>query len=262
MRAWRAFIVAILLGIVTVTPAHADTVYAYWSYWQGDTGTWKYATTGPATAPAVDGAVDGWRFTLGSDGRAAHPEPAADFASVCGSTPKPSGSVRVAILIDYGTAADIPPVAACAVVESGLSRASALSAVATLRFNNGFICGINDIPQTGCGDAVASPAPNASARASVSPRASATPSRTRTGSLRPTTSARAVPTAETATAAAAAVGSSLPTIAPSSDATPTTAKSNVGDAPSSPLATVVTMLLAGVVLALALRNARRQRGSR
>lgn len=260
MRAWRAFIVAVLLGIVTVTPVHADTVYAYWSYWQGDTGIWKYATTGPATAPAVDGAVDGWRFTLGSDGRAAHPVPAADFASVCGSIPKPSGSVRVAIVIDYGTAADIPPVAACAVVESGLSRASALSAVATLRFNNGFICGINDIPQTGCGDAVASPAPNASASASASPHASATPSSTRTGSSRPTASARAVPTGETATAAA--VGSPLPTIAPSGDATPTAAKTNVGDAPNSPLASVATMLLAGVVLALALRNARRQRGSR
>ena len=43
---WRVFIVAILLGLVTMTPAHSDTVYAYWSYWQGDTGTWKYALVG------------------------------------------------------------------------------------------------------------------------------------------------------------------------------------------------------------------------
>lgn len=261
MRAWRAIIVAVLMGIAAMTPVHADTVYAYWSYWQGDTGVWKYATTGPATAPALDGAIDGWRFTLGSDGRAAHPAPAVDFEAVCGNTAKSTGMVRVAIIIDYGSAADLAPVAQCAVVESGLSRASALSAVASLRFNNGFICGINDIPMTGCGDAVTvptTPTPSATPSLAETPRATATASdppapHMSTSAMSPTPTSGGT---RWATAAPTTTASD-PTPMPSDR----NSEASVGTQ-GSPIATVVTVLLAGIVLALALRSARRNRGSR
>lgn len=257
MRSLRALVVAVLLGIATTAPAQAGTVYAYWSYWQGDAGTWKYATTGPATAPAIDGAVDGWRFTLGSSGHADQPAPAPDFHAICDSTARPEGSVRVAIVIDYGIAADATPVTHCAVVDAGLSRASALGAVASLRLNDGFICAINDIPRTGCGDAVATP--STSATASVSPTAtpspSGTPKQASTGTpVPPTGSASSTPVAS-ASDSASATSPGAPTPTGAAPAAPS-------DDPGSPLATIVTVILAGIVMALALRNARRQQESR
>jgi hypothetical protein len=255
MRSLRALVVAVLLGIATTAPAQAGTVYAYWSYWQGDTGTWKYATTGPATAPAVDGAVDGWRFTLGSSGHADQPTPAPDFNAICGTTVKLEGSVRVALVIDYGIAADAVPITHCAVVDAGLSRASALSAVASLRLNDGFICAINDIPRTGCGDAVA--APSASASASTSPTTTPTPSGT------PKQASTGTPVAPTDSASSTPVASaSASATAPSTPASTGPAPSAPSDDPGSPLATIVTVILGGVALALALRNARRQQESR
>ena len=256
MRIRSALVVAILAGIATTTPARADSVYAYWSYWQGDAGTWKYAVTGPATAPAVDGAVDGWRFTLGTDGKATMPVGSPDFAELCSDVPKVAGKARVGIVIDYGTASDQPPVHQCAVVASGLSRASALTSVATLRFNNGFICGINDVPQSGCGDAVA---PTASpTTASPTPSASSTPSKPAevtansgaTDSAAPTSSATTNPIPDSSSTPAAIPDAST---AASSEADVSTGVE------SSPIATVVTMLLGTAVLLLALRNARRQK---
>jgi len=261
MRVWRALIVAVLSGIATMAPARADTVYAYWSYWQGDSGAWKYATTGPATANAVDGAVDGWRFTLGSVGRAAHPAPAADFESVCGSTARQSGSVRVAIIIDYGAAATAAPAAQCAVIAAGLSRASALSAVAELRFNNGFICGINNIPERGCGEAVTAPSPSATATAWTTAPARTSPAAT--PSPTPTETPRTTPSAATSPASTGTPSVAVtPAPVRSGSAPAAVSETSLGAQPGSPLATVVTMVLAGIVLALALRNAKRQRAAR
>ena len=266
MRIRLALVVAILAGIATTTPARAESVYAYWSYWQGDAGNWKYAVTGPATSAAIDGAVDGWRFTLGSDGKAARPSLAADFQAICGSIEKTSGKARIAIIIDYGTAADVPAVAICSVIPAGLSRASALGAVATLRLNNGFICGINAMPETGCGDAVAAP----SGGASPSPMSTPESSPSANTSKRPMAAqTEAAPTAgdspsalseastPPATASATAAGPQ-PTETPAARAT---TPSDAEPTPNSPIATIVSMVLAGIVLALALRNAKRQRES-
>ena len=248
MRLWRAFIVAILLGLVTMTPAHSDTVYAYWSYWQGDTGTWKYALVGPATSPAIDGAVDGWRFTLGSDGKATRPVLAPDFASICGATAKPDNAVRVAVIVDNGSATTAVPTSYCSVVETGLTRMSALGAVAELRLNNGFICGVNGVPESGCGDAVDVPISPAVASASV------TPTRTATA---PSASASTVSLGpiESTTDTAPTVASAEPSASPSPSVP---ADRDTG----SPLSTIITMILAAITMALALRNARRQRESR
>lgn len=249
MRLLRGLAATILLGVVAPVPAHAAEVYAYWSYWQGDAGTWRYATVGPTTSPAVDGAVDGWRFTLGADGRATQPTTPPDFQAICGGTARPEGSVRVALVLDFGGLGDGVPVPRCAVVEEGLSRASALTAVAALRLRNGFVCAIDNRPETGCGDAVgtgtpATPTPTASATttpASPAPTTSAT-----TASDDPTAAPTVAPTTSTAPAVTSATTDSM---------------TQVG-AEGSPLATVLTFVLGGIAVALAVRNGRRQMGQR
>ena len=153
MRSMRTVIVAAFMALATMPSAHASTTYAYWSYWQLQGQTWKYANIGPAMSPAVDGAVDGWRFTIASESRAQRPAAQPDFSAVCAKFPKQAGKARVALYIDYGSAGPAPRTI-CSVVDSGLSRASALGAVARLRLNNGFICAIDNYPSQGCGDAV------------------------------------------------------------------------------------------------------------
>lgn len=155
-RILASVIAATLIGVAAMPGAHASTAYAYWSYWQADGVAWKYARVGPALAPALDGAVDGWRFTVSAEDRAQTPSAAPDFHAVCGGTAKVAGKARIALVIEYGKDGPAPRTA-CAVVDEGLSRMSALGSVATLRLHNGFICAIDEYPRTGCGD-VAAPA--------------------------------------------------------------------------------------------------------
>ncbi|MFC5906295.1 SCO2322 family protein, partial [Streptacidiphilus monticola] len=88
---------------------------------------------------------------------------AADFGAVCGATAAVHGKKRVAVVIDYGTAADsgtgaAPPTAkaACAVLDENASSAQALAQLAPpLRYDaNGILCAISGYPQTGCGEVV------------------------------------------------------------------------------------------------------------
>ncbi|MFE0633064.1 SCO2322 family protein [Streptomyces sp. NPDC058864] len=154
---------ALLLALVAAllaTPAHAAT-YRYWSFWQRDAaaGTWAYAKTGPALSRPGDGAVEGWRFGVSPDAdSAARPRGTARFAAVCDGTPARPGTKRIALLLDFGTAADAPASrAACARVPVDATSADALAAVAPpLRYNSaGLVCAIAGYPATGCGEQVA-----------------------------------------------------------------------------------------------------------
>ncbi len=171
MRAFRTVIAAALMALAAMPSAHAATTYAYWSYWQLHGQSWKYANVGPAMSPAVDGAVDGWRFTVASEARAQQPSVKPDFNSACAHVARQSGRARVAIFIDYGSNGPAPR-SLCAIVDSGLSRASALGTVASLRLNNGFICAIDNYPAKGCGDAVP---PKAAGNASSADSGSSSP---------------------------------------------------------------------------------------
>lgn len=247
MRLLRVLAATFLIGVVAPVPAHAADVYAYWSYWQGDTGAWRYATVGPATSPAIDGAVDGWRFTLGTDGRAAEPAAPPDFDAICGGTARPEGSVRVAVVLDFGGLGDGLPVPRCAVVEEGLTRASALTAVAALRLRNGFVCAIDGQPEMGCGDAVVTPS---------SP--TATPTVTRSAPAA-TTAPADQPTPPVATTAAPVASADTATSAPEATTSDSMTQTAVE---GSPIATVLTFMLGGIAVALAVRNGRRQMGQR
>ncbi|MFI1731748.1 SCO2322 family protein [Streptomyces acidicola] len=165
-------LLALALAIGSAGPALA-TGYRYWSFWEQDGGrgdgrdggsAWTYATQGPSTARPSDGDVQGLRFAVSQDANdAAEPRGAADFASICAKTPPREGRKRVALVIDFGTAADAPsgetppePRTACALVPEDATTADALAAVAKpLRYDtNALLCAIADYPEKGCGDPV------------------------------------------------------------------------------------------------------------
>ncbi|MEU5250474.1 SCO2322 family protein [Streptomyces longwoodensis] len=153
-----------LLCALAAAPAGA-TGYRYWSFWERTGDGWAYATQGPATSRPADGSVQGFRFAVSEDSAdASRPRGAASFAEVCAGTPAREGSKRVALVIDFGTAADAPegetpPAArtACARVAGDASTAEALAAVAKpLRYDtNALLCAIADYPKRGCGEQVA-----------------------------------------------------------------------------------------------------------
>ncbi|MFI6102701.1 SCO2322 family protein [Streptomyces sp. NPDC051310] len=145
--------------------------YRYWSFWQSGPGpSWAYATQGPSTARPADGEVNGYRFAVSTGSAdAARPRRAPDFAAVCDGTPRTDGTKRVAVVIDFGTAADAPdgsatppePRTACARVRQDATSADALAAVAgPLRYNSqALLCAIGGYPRTGCGEQVSDAGP-------------------------------------------------------------------------------------------------------
>lgn len=241
MKFLRTLIAALLLGSAAITPAFADDAYRYWSYWNADTGSWQYAKLGPAMTKATDGGVDGWRYGVGTTKTSTPPAIAPDFDSICGDTAAPADQVRVAVVIDYGSDAGAPtPRSACAVIANGLTRASALAAVAPLRLNQGFVCGIDNFPATGCGEPASVPTRSSAPTAAVEPAQSADPVAVESS---PAASPSTSPMDDVQTA------TPTPTSAPAAE-------------DSSLLPTIVTGILAIVVLVLALRNARMQQEAR
>jgi hypothetical protein len=166
-KALLSLLAALLLagaGMGAAGPAHA-TGYRYWSFWDRDGARWVYATQGPATARPSDGDVQGFRFAVSEDSQDAdQPRGTADFAAICADTPAREGKKRVALVLDFGTAADAPsgetpPPArtVCASVSPDATTAEALAAVAKpLRYDtNALLCAISGYPRQGCGEQVA-----------------------------------------------------------------------------------------------------------
>lgn len=148
--------------------------YRYWSFWDRSGSGWQYATEGPSTARPADGDVQGFRFAVSADSQdASKPRVPArggplTFDGICAKTPAEGGSKRVALVIDFGTAADAPggerPPAertVCARVGGDATSAEALAAVAKpLRYNSdALLCSIAGYPRTGCGEQVAQKQP-------------------------------------------------------------------------------------------------------
>lgn len=262
MRLLRIVITALLFNGAVMTNASAADGYRYWSYWQSENGAWTYAKLGPAMLKATDGAVDGWRYGIGTTATSTPPSARGDFDAICGGTTASTDQVRVAVVIDYGNEAAAPTTrTACAVIAKGLTRASALAAVAQLRLNQGFVCGIDNFPATGCGESTSAPTPTRTA----------TTTPTRTATTIPTsigTDATATPTAS-ATASADAEPATEATTVPvvedaasnSSAATPTASATPAAESDSA-LPTVVTFVLGAIALIVALRNARLQQAVR
>lgn len=159
----RLLLTFVALTFSVAPTAHAESVYRYWSYWQGDAGGWQFAQVGVGSVPVADGQVQGWRFITSSstEESALTPRVNPDFTAVCADVAATAGKSRVAVIIDYGDPADYPgetapsaPTAECVLADTGISSAVLLSEYAQIRANNGFVCGINGRPASGCGEAV------------------------------------------------------------------------------------------------------------
>lgn len=161
LTAAAALLLAAAVSALCAAPAYADG-YRYWSFWDRDGGGWAYAAQGPATAVPGDGEVQGFRFSVSTGTQdAAKPRGPADFDAICGGTPARDGAKRVALVLDFGTAADAPegesPPAGrteCASVPADASSGEALAAVAKpLRYgSSALLCAIAGYPETGCGE--------------------------------------------------------------------------------------------------------------
>ncbi|MET9143654.1 SCO2322 family protein [Streptomyces sp. NPDC004042] len=163
-RVLPVLLAAVFLLAAGVAPAQAAG-YRYWSFWDREGGKWTYATQGPSTARPADGDVQGFRFAVSQDSQdAAQPRGTAGFAAICSGTEARGGDKRVALVLDFGVAADAPsgesppaPRTACARVPSDATTAEALAAVAKpLRYNtDALLCAISGYPRKGCGEQVA-----------------------------------------------------------------------------------------------------------
>ncbi len=162
-RAAALIITLLAAALATVTmaaPAQA-AAFRYWSYWQGASGTWVAAPTGPGDYTLVDSDVQGWRFAITTDMPNQPPDNAPVFADLCpdlAAAGSAAGQLRVAVVIDPGFAADAPEgqtpptdVVSCVTVPEGSTGNQALAAAGAVTDDNGLVCSINDYPAGECG---------------------------------------------------------------------------------------------------------------
>ena len=247
--------------LVAAGPAEAST-YRYWTYWWGANPgkaaqSWTFAQVGPAGHRVNDAWVLGWRFaTSTTTTGSAPPRESSDFATLCPSLPASvAGHDRVALVVDYGTAADAPPGQTppststarveCLTLPSTPQHETGAQVLAaagvTVRSENGLICGLDGYPVGECApvipDPVATtPAPTATAAApaATAPSTSPTPG-PRSSSRSPSSASATAPSRSSATTAAA---SSRPSSAPA--ATPSAAAASAAASTSTAVAVATT----------------------
>lgn len=156
-------LLAALATLLAAAPAH-PAGYRYWSFWVQQGDSWTYASQGPSTLHVDDGDVLGFRFSVSEDSAdAAKPRAEAEFTAICGDTDRTAGTVRTAVVLDFGTAADAPPGekppkrrTACARVDEAATAGEALASVAKpLRYDSAaLLCAIDGYPEKGCGEQV------------------------------------------------------------------------------------------------------------
>jgi hypothetical protein len=153
--------VAMAAAVIGAPTTHAESLTRYWSYWNGSDGVWAYATQGAGTAIPRDGDVEAWSFVV-SEGMSASPgrpprDPGQVWQDVCGTAEPREGQKAVAVVLDFGTADIAPagetppaPGTGCAVVDEDANGFQILSAVADVRADGGFLCGIDGYPREEC----------------------------------------------------------------------------------------------------------------
>lgn len=208
--------VALAAGVPVLgaAPAHA-TSYRYWSYWHVAEGgtSWTYSQVGAGGWRVADGTVEGWHFAVSPNTRSAAPpryDAGSVFAKLCGDESQPAGKARVALVLDYGVAADYPagdgppgkPLQGeCVIVPERSTGVDVLNdANVTIRDQGGLICALDGHPATGCGEVVADPDPKPTKTAKPThgptqkpthgPSHTAAPTATRTAGSGRTTPAR------------------------------------------------------------------------
>jgi hypothetical protein len=156
---------AVLAALLVPASSASAANYQYWGYYELTNNAWAFSAKGPAETTPAEGAVEGWRWAI-DDGTGAAPRtPRAvvTFDQVCSQVAAEPGKKRVAVVVDYGRAADgnpattpPDPTADCAVVPTAATGAEVLASVGAVRNDAaGLVCGIGDYPATGCGGEVA-----------------------------------------------------------------------------------------------------------
>ena len=253
-----------LVGLLaTAAPAQATT-YRYWTYWWGtgsgpDHTGWWFASQGPA-GPVGDGWVLGWRFQTTSVSGGATPRASADFAALCPGLATPvAGSVRVALVLDFGTSSDAPPgqhppttasvQRACVTLPTSPTPTGArvlAAARVTVRSEGGLVCALDGYPVGECAPVVADPTPTPSRTATPSTR-HASPAVTPTAARSPTP--RATPTAAARTTSAPPATPAASTASPPAPG-PTLPVTDVAPAASEqPTGSPAGLLVGGAVVA-------------
>jgi len=170
LRGTLAALATLILLPLLAPSAQAQDAYRYWSYWWGTDGTWAYAQTGPADRVVKDGDVEGWLFLVSAEAEPTQqPGAAPDFDTICADEQPTAGSVRVGVVIDYGTPDVTPegsaipegekPAVSCVTVPEGSTGDAALAAAAEVRNEQGSTCAINGYPAAGCFEVVPATAP-------------------------------------------------------------------------------------------------------
>lgn len=158
--------VSCLIALATLTllagAASAEDGYRFWGYYHLTDAEWVSSNKGAASIEPEDGQVEGFHFAVAGATPTRPPRVDTSFDEICGATEADNGEKRVGIVIDYGSEQEAPegeqppaPEGVCAVVPEKFSTQQALDSVAELRLDDsGLLCGINEYPATGCGDAV------------------------------------------------------------------------------------------------------------
>ena len=153
--------IAALAAVHTVllAPGAHAAAYRYWTYWQGTSGEWVFATAGPAFTLPADGAVEGWRFAVTTQSGTASAKPTrdADFNAICSETPAQPDLKRVALVVDFGIPQDAPTsesapsaIATCVSIKQEASGYDVLRSVVEVRTDDGLICGLAGYPALEC----------------------------------------------------------------------------------------------------------------
>ena len=239
----------VLTSAVLVAPATASE-FRYWTYWTSTTQEWSFSPLGPAFRPADEGIIEGWRLAVTSVD--ATTPPRVDVADVydraCGDVAPQADILRIAVVLDYGTAADAPAgesppnlVVACAEVADGSTGFDALRAITEIRSERGFVCGLSGYPATGCGrDTI-----EQSTEPSVEPNTEPSTVPTTEPSIEPTVEPRTEPSPEPAAPQSQAVQPS-PSIPVTPEEVAQAASSSSPSSGSGPLLAIV--VLVGIIV--------------
>lgn len=160
--ALAATLVGLLAALVLPAGAANAAAYRYWGYYQWDGKAWAFAQKGPGQITPADGSVEGYRFAIGDVDVTRFPRTTeVDFEAICGDTKAADGKKRVAVVLDFGRAADSAdgatppePETRCASVPVAATGLEVLGAVAEVRTDKSLICGVDGYPATGCGEEV------------------------------------------------------------------------------------------------------------
>lgn len=268
-------VVALAPCLVTPGPASAGS-YAYWSYWHDTGAGWKYSGCGAYYSQGdcvpADGTLDGWRFTVSSEGGATPPRYSAGFAKACESTAPKSGTKRVAIIVDYGTQADAsnrPIAARCATGGPQDNGGALLEQQFRITASQGFICSIESYPKSGCGDYIAdnpSPRPTKTARPAPAPPPASPAAQVTTAPVTPGVSVAPATPPPTASTVASAAPRTTEVPTPDASASEQAAPIVFGGAPSksshgSPVGSLlgIAVIAAGASAAVVFARRRRSR---